>query len=165
MHSFLKLILLAVLVVSMSKCKSDDSSKTTLASIPKSTEQKSEPEKSNSVLPAEEQVKTSDRNTSKTQTIDAEDWTEITSADGFVIDMKYAGNDNFTKRKIYDCGKCFLRPEAARRLKDIHAFLNQKYGYRIKVFDCFRPRPYQQRLWDIVPDPNYVTPPNKGSMH
>lgn len=43
--------------------------------------------------------------------------------------------------------------------------LKEKYGYSIKVFDCFRPKPYQQRLWDIVPDPDYVTPPNKGSMH
>ena len=46
-----------------------------------------------------------------------------------------------------------------------HNDLKEQYGYGLKVFDCFRPRPYQQRLWDIVPDPDYVTPPNKGSMH
>jgi D-alanyl-D-alanine dipeptidase len=35
----------------------------------------------------------------------------------------------------------------------------------LKVFDCYRPGPYQQRLWDKVPNPDYVTPPAKGSMH
>lgn len=33
------------------------------------------------------------------------------------------------------------------------------------MFDCYRPRPYQQRLWDKKSDPNYVTPPAQGSMH
>jgi len=92
-------------------------------------------------------------------------WSEITTDEGFKVEMKYATTDNFTKKKIYDCGKCFLRPEAANKLRQIQKELNEKYGYGIKVFDCFRPRPYQQRLWDIVPDPDYVTPPQKGSMH
>lgn len=35
----------------------------------------------------------------------------------------------------------------------------------LKLFDCYRPRPAQQKLWNIVPDARYVTPPNKGSMH
>jgi D-alanyl-D-alanine dipeptidase len=93
------------------------------------------------------------------------DWQEIDKATGIAIDIKYATKDNFTKKKIYDCGKCYLRPEAATKLVEIHNFLKEKYGYGIKVFDCFRPRPYQQRLWDIMPNPSYVTPPEKGSMH
>jgi D-alanyl-D-alanine dipeptidase len=84
---------------------------------------------------------------------------------GILLDIKYATTDNFTKKKIYDCGKCYLRPEAADALLKVHNELKEKYGYGLKVFDCFRPRPYQQRLWDIVPNPDYVTPPNKGSMH
>lgn len=93
------------------------------------------------------------------------DWQEIDKATGIAIDIKYATKDNFTKKKIYDCGKCYLRPEAAAKLLEIHNVLKEKYGYGIKVFDCFRPRPYQQRLWDIMPNPSYVTPPEKGSMH
>jgi len=92
-------------------------------------------------------------------------WSEIDKTSGITIDIKYATKDNFTKKKIYDCGKCYLRPEAAAKLVEIHNVLNEKYGYGIKVFDCFRPRPYQQRLWDIIPNPSYVTPPEKGSMH
>jgi zinc D-Ala-D-Ala dipeptidase len=93
-------------------------------------------------------------------------WQPITTQnDGILLDIKYATTDNFTKKQIYDCPACFLRPEAAVIIKRIHNELKDKYGYGLKVFDCFRPQPYQQRLWDIVPNPSYVTPPNKGSMH
>jgi D-alanyl-D-alanine dipeptidase len=80
------------------------------------------------------------------------------------LDIKYATTDNFTGAQIYDCPKCLLRPEAAEALVKAHKNLKKK-GYGLKMFDCYRPRPYQQRLWDKVPNPNYVTPPAKGSMH
>lgn len=80
------------------------------------------------------------------------------------LDVRYATTDNFTKAKIYDCPACLLRPEAAAALVKAHQTL-QKRGLGLKMFDCYRPRPYQQRLWDKVPNPDYVTPPAKGSMH
>jgi D-alanyl-D-alanine dipeptidase len=80
------------------------------------------------------------------------------------LDIRYATADNFTKSKIYDCPRCLLRPEAAKALARAHKAL-QKRGLGLKMFDCYRPRPYQQRLWDKVPNPDYVTPPAKGSMH
>ena len=80
------------------------------------------------------------------------------------LDIKYATTDNFTKSKIYDCPSCLLRPEAADAIVKAHKALKKK-GLGLKMFDCYRPRPYQQRLWDKVPNPDYVTPPAKGSMH
>ena len=80
------------------------------------------------------------------------------------LDIKYATTDNFTGSKIYDCPKCLLRPEVAEALVKAHKNLKKK-GFGLKMFDCYRPRPYQQRLWDKVPNQNYVTPPAKGSMH
>jgi zinc D-Ala-D-Ala dipeptidase len=80
------------------------------------------------------------------------------------LDIRYATNDNFTKSQIYDCALCLLRPEVAEALVKANKILKAK-GLSLKLFDCYRPRPYQQRLWDKVPDPNYVTPPAKGSMH
>ena len=80
------------------------------------------------------------------------------------LDIKYATTDNFTKSKIYDCPRCLLRPEAAEAIVKAHKALKAK-GLGLKMFDCYRPRPYQQRLWDKVPNPDYVTPPAKGSMH
>jgi len=80
------------------------------------------------------------------------------------LDIKYATTDNFTKSKIYDCPRCLLRPEAAEAVIKAHKTL-KKNGLGLKMFDCYRPRPFQQRLWDKVPNPDYVTPPAKGSMH
>jgi zinc D-Ala-D-Ala dipeptidase len=101
----------------------------------------------------------------KKRNYDKKAWTNVQEATlSIVLDIKYATTDNFTKTKIYDCPACYLRPAVATALAKVHAELQQK-GLGIKVFDCYRPRPYQQRLWDKVPDPNYVTPPKKGSMH
>ncbi|MFN8337819.1 MAG: M15 family metallopeptidase [Saprospiraceae bacterium] len=94
-----------------------------------------------------------------------ENWAELTQNQGYILDIRYATTNNFTKKKIYDCAKCYVRPEAATALKTIQKELKDKFGYGIKLFDCYRPGPYQQRLWDIVANPDYVTPPNKGSMH
>lgn len=90
---------------------------------------------------------------------------ELTALDpSILLDIKYATTDNFTKSKIYDCPRCYLRKEAAEAVVKAHRSLKKK-GLGLKMFDCYRPKPYQQRLWDKVPDPNYVTPPAKGSMH
>lgn len=82
----------------------------------------------------------------------------------FVYDMKYATNDNFLKTKVYDCATCFLR------LKTVKALIlaNQEFlkmGYKIKLYDCYRPLDVQKQMWAIVPNPNYVANPNKGSIH
>jgi D-alanyl-D-alanine dipeptidase len=99
---------------------------------------------------------------------------EIEAENGFVelimldasilIDIKYATTDNFVKEKMYNCGRCFLRPEVAAAIVLAHKKL-QKKGLGLKIFDGYRPRPFQQRLWDKVPDDRYVTNPKKGSMH
>lgn len=83
---------------------------------------------------------------------------------GISLDIRYATVHNFTKSQIYDCPVCLLRPEAAEAVVRANKMLKAK-GLSLKMFDCYRPRPYQQRLWDKVPNPNYVTPPAKGSMH
>lgn len=83
---------------------------------------------------------------------------------GIVLDIRYATANNFTETPIYDCPACLLRPEVAEALVKAHKKLQTK-GLGIKVYDCYRPQPCQQRLWDKVPNPDYVTPPAKGSMH
>jgi D-alanyl-D-alanine dipeptidase len=93
------------------------------------------------------------------------DFIELTTiAPSIRLDIRYATKNNFTKAQIYDCPRCLLRPEAAKAIAEAQEIL-QKQGYSLKMFDCYRPRPYQQRLWDKVPNPDYVTNPAKGSMH
>ena len=92
-------------------------------------------------------------------------WTEVISLDtSILLDLRYATANNFVKEQMYECGRCFLRPKVARRIFRAHQIL-QKKGFGLKMFDCYRPRPIQQKLWDKVPNASYVTPPWKGSMH
>ncbi len=80
------------------------------------------------------------------------------------FDILYATESNFTGRKIYDCGRCFLRRSVGEKLQKVEADLHQN-GYGLMIYDCYRPAPYQQVLWDVKPDPRYVMPPSKGSNH
>lgn len=92
-------------------------------------------------------------------------WKEILfEEDSIFVDMKYAGVDNFVEEQMYECSRCLLRPEVAEALLKAQKDIARK-GYKLKVLDCYRPRPVQQRLWDKVPNASYVTPPKKGSMH
>lgn len=91
-------------------------------------------------------------------------WVEITPADGFVLDLRYARTDNFTGKIIYPCARCLLRPEVAEALQ-LAREEALRNGYRLVLFDCYRPLPMQEKLWEIKPHPGYVTDPKKGSMH
>jgi D-alanyl-D-alanine dipeptidase len=82
----------------------------------------------------------------------------------FEYDIKYATTDNFLKAKVYDCAACFLR------LKTVNALIKAnnefvKKGYKIKIFDCYRPLAIQKKMWELVPNPSYVADPSKGSIH
>ncbi len=82
----------------------------------------------------------------------------------FIFDMKYATQDNFLNAKVYDCAECYLRLATVQALvKANKAFM--KKGYRIKLFDCYRPLTIQKRMFAIVPNPKYVADPAKGSIH
>jgi D-alanyl-D-alanine dipeptidase len=82
----------------------------------------------------------------------------------FVYDMKYASNDNFLKKKVYPCAECFLRTKTVKWLLEANKIFLEK-GYRIKLYDCYRPLDIQKKMWKIVPDANYVANPKKGSIH
>lgn len=82
-----------------------------------------------------------------------------------VVDLRYATEDNFLKRKVYpDTARCLLLPESAERLKKAADALRAQ-GYRLKVYDCYRPRAVQYLMWEIMPVPGYVANPRTGSNH
>lgn len=82
----------------------------------------------------------------------------------FIFDMKYATNDNFLKEKVYPCDECFLRVKTVKALLEANKSFLEK-GFRIKIYDCYRPKSIQKKMWKIVPDANYVANPKKGSIH
>jgi len=90
------------------------------------------------------------------------------------IELKYSTTDNFTKQILYPTNTCFLAFGAVENLKlvqdslrNINSYNGVKYshGLGLKIWDGFRPRSVQYRMWEIVPDPRYVADPNIGSSH
>ncbi len=76
----------------------------------------------------------------------------------FIIDIRYATKNNFTGQKIYESGECWMNINTAKRLikaKDIF----KKDGYRVKVWDAYRPISAQRKFWEIMPDDNFVARP------
>lgn len=78
-----------------------------------------------------------------------------------VTDLRYATQNNFTDQKIYDFSDVYLRYGTVKKLMAVQDALKQK-GLYLKVWDGFRPPAAQFKLWDICPDPTYVSDPNKG---
>lgn len=90
---------------------------------------------------------------------------DVSTLDSSIIhDMRYATDNNFTGKVIYDCPVCLFRYGAAKYLVSAQKEF-QKLGYRIKVFDCYRPHRAQYKLWEIMPNINFVANPEKGSIH
>lgn len=87
-----------------------------------------------------------------------------TYSQDFIYDMKYATDDNFLKTKVYDCAECFLRLKTIKALIEANKKFIEK-GYKIKIFDCYRPLDIQKKMWTIVSNPKYVANPAKGSIH
>lgn len=83
---------------------------------------------------------------------------------GIILDIKYAGTDNFAGIKFYDYGKAYLRLPAAKSLKLIQEELN-KVGLGIKIFDAYRPYDITIKIWELVLDDNYAASPQTGSRH
>ena len=90
------------------------------------------------------------------------------------IELKYSTTDNFTKQILYSTNTCYLAFGALENLKlvqdslrNIQSYNGVKYpkGLGLKIWDGYRPRSVQYRMWEIVPDPRYVADPDKGSSH
>jgi len=85
-------------------------------------------------------------------------------SEDFAYDIRYATENNFLKAKVYDCAECYTRVRTAKALLKANAeFLEA--GVKIKFFDCYRPNDVQYKMWAIVPNPQYVANPVKGSIH
>ena len=82
----------------------------------------------------------------------------------FVYDMKYATETNFLKSKVYDCAECYLRLKTVKALIKANSKF-MKLGYKIKLYDCYRPLDVQKKMWALVSNPSYVANPSKGSIH
>ncbi len=78
-----------------------------------------------------------------------------------LIDVKYATADNFTGQVIYDFSEPSLRYGTVKKLMKVQKELNE-LGYSLKIWDAYRPIEAQLKLWEVCPDPAYVSDPSKG---
>ena len=90
---------------------------------------------------------------------------KITEAEfDVVLDIKYATSDNFTGKPIYKKPLCYIHPDGAECLKKAVS-LAKELGYRIKIWDTFRPSEAQWIMWEHTPDETFLAHPEKGSPH
>jgi len=108
---------------------------------------------------AQNEVYTSDAVVADTTFVNLKDYSK-----DFIYDMKYATEDNFLKAKVYDCAECLLRLKTVNALVEANKDFIKK-GYKIKLYDCYRPLSIQKKMWEIVSNPEYVADPKKGSIH
>src|SRR5512145_2258879 len=83
---------------------------------------------------------------------------------GVIVDMRYATDRNFFKTRLYDGDGAWLLAEPARKLAVAAAFA-KAVGRRLVVLDAYRPLSVQERMRAIAPDPEFVAPAARGSIH
>jgi D-alanyl-D-alanine dipeptidase len=91
---------------------------------------------------------------------------EVTSekVPGLVLEIRYATEQNITGKKIYADKRAWLREETIRNLAQVARELEEK-GYRLVLWDGWRPASAQKALWAAKPDGRFLTPPNRISRH
>lgn len=88
----------------------------------------------------------------------------------FIVELRYASKNNFANTEFYPkIAKAYLQESTAEKLMAANEEL-YKLGYRIKIFDAYRPRKYQYKLRDAAAEINpktqgYIADPETGSHH
>ncbi len=90
-----------------------------------------------------------------------------------MVDLKYAGKDNFMKMKLYDkISNAMLQKEVAERLSLCQQYLEKlNPSYHLLVYDAVRPLSTQLKMWNALDSlpinlrTKFVSNPSNGSIH
>ena len=77
------------------------------------------------------------------------------------VELAYATANNFTGYRIYDFTDAYLRYGTVKKLVKVSEELAQQ-GIGLIIWDGFRPAAAQAKLWEICPDPTFVSHPVTG---
>lgn len=77
------------------------------------------------------------------------------------VELRYAQNNNFTGKVIYDFTDAWLRYGTVKKLAKAQEIL-KKQGYSLKIWDAYRPVYAQFVLWEVYPDATFVANPTTG---
>ncbi len=90
---------------------------------------------------------------------------DVTALDPSIeAEIRYAGTDNFVGRRIYGAPRAYLVQPVAERLVRVNERLKEQ-GFRLKVWDAYRPASAQEMLWEAASDKRFVASPRTGSRH
>ena len=82
-----------------------------------------------------------------------------------VIDLRYATARNVTGHALYPPGaRCLLQPAVAARLARAADRLRVR-GFRLRLYDCYRPLSVQRLLFARESRPGFVADPSRGGSH
>jgi D-alanyl-D-alanine dipeptidase len=85
-------------------------------------------------------------------------------SDEFLLKIRYATKDNFVDTILYPCAKCLLRYEVLKDLLKAQTEF-KSMGYKVKLYDCYRPFSVQKLMWEKVPVVGLVANPATGLRH
>ena len=77
------------------------------------------------------------------------------------VELAYATVNNFAGCRIYDFTDAFLRYGTVKKLMKVSEELAEQ-GMGLIIWDGFRPASAQAKLWEICPDPTFVSHPVTG---
>ncbi|MBN1867253.1 M15 family metallopeptidase [Candidatus Sumerlaeota bacterium] len=93
------------------------------------------------------------------------DLVDVAEVDPTILyEPRWATNRNFLGRPIYDRPRAMLVRPVAEAAARVNARLNAR-GFRLKIYDAYRPLSVTQRLWLQYPGTPYLAAPNRGSRH
>ena len=93
---------------------------------------------------------------------------EIT-ADKFdvILDLRYSSKNNVCKKTLYSKPLCYISEEIFEAFKATLK-LAKKAGYKIKIWDCYRPLAVQKFMYDHFPEAEtgggFVSNPSNGAI-
>lgn len=77
------------------------------------------------------------------------------------IDLRYATTENFVGEQLYPTGsRCLVHESLAPALAAAAARVRPD---RLVFWDCYRPHEVQVRMFEVVPDPNWVARPGSAA--
>jgi zinc D-Ala-D-Ala dipeptidase len=80
-----------------------------------------------------------------------------------IVDLRYATSNNFVGIPLYPAdARCLVHESMAQGLAAAAAVLRPR-GEVLQFWDCYRPHDVQVRMFEKVPDPNWVARPGPYS--
>lgn len=76
-----------------------------------------------------------------------------------IVDLRYATANNFVGVPLYPAdARCLVHQSMVPGLTTAAQILRQ-HGERLQFWDCYRPHDVQVRMFQVVPNPNWVAKP------